>query len=228
MLSIRPIEDTYQQKGQRKQLIQLLVEMGITDKKVLEVMEAVPRHFFFSPEFAHYAYKNRPFTITDKQTISHPHTVALQTQLLELRKFDKVLEVGTGSTYQTCVLAMMALQVFTIERQKELFDEAKEFFYIKKFTNIRRIYGDGFAGLPTFAPFDKIIITCGAPMVPPKLLEQLKPGGIMVIPVGDDSAYNMLRIRKAADGSVTEEMMGEFRFVPMLEGRNNSKIASGK
>ena len=220
MLNAKPKEDTYLHKGLRKQLIQSLELKGITDKKVLEAMNAIPRHFFLDPAFEHYAYKDRPFTISENQTISHPYTVAFQTQLLEIKKFDKVLEVGTGSTYQACVLAQMGVQLYTIERQKELFEVAKKFFYITQFPNIRRFFGDGFEGLPSFAPFDKIIITCGAPFIPPKLVAQLKPGGIMVVPVGDDGNQKMLKITKKADGTTTEQEMGDFKFVPMLEGKN--------
>ncbi len=220
MLHRKPKEDTYLHKGLRKQLIQSLEQKGITDKKVLDAMNAVPRHFFLDPAFEHYAYKDRPFTISEKQTISHPYTVAFQTQLLEVKKFDKVLEVGTGSLYQACVLAQMGVQLYTIERQKELYDVASNFFYLSQFPNIRRFFGDGFDGLPSFAPFDKVIITCGAPFVPPKLVAQLKPGGIMVVPVGDDGNQKMLKIVKNADGSTTEYVMGDFKFVPMLEGRN--------
>ena len=220
MLHAKPKEDTYLHKGLRKQLLQLLEQKGITDKRVLEAMNAIPRHFFIDPAFEHYAYKDRPFTISEKQTISHPFTVAFQTQLLEIKKFDKVLEVGTGSAYQACVLAEMGVQLYTIERQKELYEIAGKFFYLSKFKNIRRFFGDGFEGLPSFAPFDKIIVTCGAPFVPPKLVAQLKPGGIMVVPVGDDGNHRMLRIVKNADGSISEQVMGDFKFVPMLEGKN--------
>jgi protein-L-isoaspartate(D-aspartate) O-methyltransferase len=220
MLHAKPKEDTYLHKGLRRQLIQLMEQKGITDRKVLDAMNAIPRHFFIDPAFEHYAYKDRPFTISEKQTISHPFTVAFQTQLLEIKKFDKVLEVGTGSAYQACVLAEMGVQLYTIERQKELYDLAGKFFFLSRFPNIRRFFGDGFAGLPSFAPFDKIIVTCGAPFVPPRLVEQLKPGGILVVPVGDDGNHKMLRIIKNPDGTITETEMGNFKFVPMLEGKN--------
>ncbi len=220
MLNKIPREDTYLHKGLRRQLLKLLEEKGITDKKVLDAMGAVPRHFFLDPAFEQYAYKDRPFTISENQTISHPFTVALQTQLLEIKKFDKVLEVGTGSTYQACVLAQMGIQLYTIERQRELYDLAGTFFYVKKFLNIKRFFGDGFLGLPSYGPFDKIIVTCGATIIPPKLVEQLKPGGILVIPVGDELNQKMLKIVKAKDGTLTTETFGDFKFVPMLEGRN--------
>ena len=219
-LNSTPKEDNFVHKKLRKELIALMVKKGITDTKVIEAMDTVPRHFFIDNAFEKFAYMDRPFTISEKQTISHPYTVAFQSQLLEIKKFDKVLEVGTGSTYQACILAQMGAQVFSIERQKELFDVATTFFYLKKFPNIRRFLGDGFEGLPTFAPFDKVIITCGAPFIPPKLVDQLKPGGIMVVPVGDDKNQKMLKITKDASGKISEQILGDFLFVPMLEGIN--------
>jgi len=221
MLHSKPKEDNYLHKGLRKQLVQTIREKGITDERVLEAINTVPRHFFLDPAFERQAYEDRAFPITAGQTISHPYTVAHQTQLLEIKKFDKVLEIGTGSAYQACVLAEMGVSLYTIERQKELYDYVGEFFFIKNYRNIKRYYGDGFEGLPTFAPFDKIIITCGAPFVPPKLLQQLKPGGIFVIPVGDDGNQKMLRITKDMNGNVSEEVTGDFSFVPMLQGKNN-------
>ena len=220
MLQSVPKEDNYLHKGLRKQLIQVMRDKGIKDKAVLTAMEAIPRHFFLDPVFEQQAYEDRAFTISAGQTISHPYTVAYQTQLLEIQKFDKVLEIGTGSAYQACVLAEMGISLFTIERQKELYDYVSNFFFIKKYPNIKRFYGDGFAGLPSYAPFDKIIITCGAPFVPPKLIEQLKPGGIMVIPVGEDGKQKMLRVIKYNEGDISEQEMGDFSFVPMLEGKN--------
>ena len=220
MLHNKVKEDTYLHKGLRQKLVQIIRGKGITDTRVLDAMNKVPRHFFLDRAFEQYAYEDKAFPITAGQTISHPYTVAHQTQLLEIKKFDKVLEIGTGSAYQACVLAEMGVTLYTIERQKELFDYVENFFFIKKYRNIRRIYGDGFEGLPTFAPFDKIIITCGAPFVPPKLLQQLKPGGIFVIPVGEGSEQRMLRIKKDKDGNITEEYTGAFSFVPMLDGKN--------
>ncbi len=221
MLHTKPREDTYLQKGMRKQLIQVLRDKGIKDERVLAAMDAIPRHFFLDPAFERQAYEDRAFPISAGQTISHPYTVAYQTQLLELKKFDKVLEVGTGSAYQACVLAEMGISLFSIERQKELYDYVGQFFFLKKYPNIKRFYGDGFAGLPSYAPFDKILITCGAPFVPPKLIDQLKPGGIMVVPVGEDGQQKMLRIIKYNEGDIGQEYMGDFSFVPMLEGKNS-------
>jgi len=221
MLHSMQKEDNYLHKGLRKQLVQGLREKGIKDERVLAAIEAIPRHFFLDPAFERQAYEDRAFPISAGQTISQPYTVACQTQLLEIEKFDKVLEIGTGSAYQACVLGEMGISLFTIERQKELYDRAATFPLLKKYPNIKRFYGDGFEGLPSYAPFDKILVTCGAPFVPPKLLDQLKPGGIMVIPVGEDKTQKMLRIFKDKDGHVHEEEMGDFAFVPMLQGKNN-------
>ena len=215
-------EDTYVHKGLRKQLVQILREKGIKDEKVLAAIEAIPRHFFLDPAFERQAYEDRAFPITAGQTISQPYTVATQTQLLELKKFDKVLEIGTGSAYQACVLAEMGITLYTIERQRALYDYVGQFFFLKKYLNIKRFYGDGFEGLPSYAPFDKIIITCGAPFIPPKLIAEMKPNGIMVIPVGEGDKQKMLRVTKDANGKVQEEEMGNFSFVPMLQGKNNA------
>lgn len=220
MLQSVPKEDNYRHKGLRRQLVQQLREKGITDEKVLSAIDAIPRHFFLDPAFEKQAYEDRAFPITAGQTISHPFTVAYQTQLLDLKKFDKVLEIGTGSAYQACVLAELGVTLYTIERQRALYDYVGKFFFLNKYLNIKRFYGDGFEGLPTYAPFDKVLITCGAPFVPPKLVEQLKPGGIMVIPVGEDGKQKMLRIKKDASGNVLMEEMGDFSFVPMLQGKN--------
>lgn len=220
MLQSVPKEDNYRHKGLRRQLVQQLREKGIIDEKVLSAIDAIPRHFFLDPAFEKQAYEDRAFPITAGQTISHPFTVAYQTQLLDLKKFDKVLEIGTGSAYQACVLAELGVTLYTIERQRALYDYVGKFFFLNKYLNIKRFYGDGFEGLPTYAPFDKVLITCGAPFVPPKLVEQLKPGGVMVIPVGEDGKQKMLRIKKDASGNVLMEEMGDFSFVPMLQGKN--------
>ncbi len=222
MLHSKPREDNYLHKGLRKQLVDILRDKGIKDERVLAAIEGVPRHFFLDPAFERRAYEDKAFPISAGQTISQPYTVAYQTQLLEIKKFDKVLEVGTGSAYQACVLAEMGINLFTIERQKELYDYTGKFFLLAKYPNIKRFYGDGFEGLPSYAQFDKIIITCGAPFVPPKLLEQLKPGGIMVAPVGEGSRQKMMRIIKYNEGDFSEQEMGDFSFVPMLEGKNNT------
>ena len=218
----RSAEDAYRHKGLRKQLVDSLKEKGISDEKVLEAINQVPRHFFLDTAFDQIAYEDRAFPIGEGQTISQPYTVAYQTQLLGIRPFDKVLEIGTGSCYQSCVLAEMGAQVYTIERQKKIYDINKnEFLFIKKYPQIKMFFGDGFQGLPTFALFDKVIITAAAPFIPPKLIEQMKPGGIMVIPVDEDDCQRMLRITKNADGSLLQEKFDQFSFVPMLEGKNN-------
>ena len=170
MLHTLPKDDNYIHKGLRKQLIDVLRQKGIKDERVLAAIEAIPRHFFLDPAFERQAYEDRAFPIVADQTISQPYTVAFQTQMLELKKYDKVLEIGTGSAYQACVLAEMGISLLTIERQKALYDYVGQFFFISRYPNIKRFYGDGFEGLPSYAPFDKIIITCGAPFIPPKLL----------------------------------------------------------
>jgi protein-L-isoaspartate(D-aspartate) O-methyltransferase len=221
MLHSKQREDNYMHKGLREQLVQSLKEKGIKDERVLTAIRAVPRHYFFDPAFERIAYEDdRAFKIEADQTISRPLTVAFQTQLLEIKKFDKVLEIGTGSAYQCCVLAELCLMVYTIERQQALFDFVDKFFYVKKYSNIKRFCGDGYEGMAAFAPFDKILVTAGAPFIPPKLVEQLKLGGIMVIPVGDDKTQKMLRITKSKEGVITEEEFGDFSFVPMLTGKN--------
>jgi protein-L-isoaspartate(D-aspartate) O-methyltransferase len=218
---MRKYEDTYRHKGLRKQLVDSLKQKGITDEKVLNAINNIPRHYFLDSAFDKVAYEDRAFPIAESQTISQPYTVAYQTQLLEVKQFDKVLEIGTGSGYQAIVLAEMGAQVFTIERQKKLFDELRKFILRNRYPNIKYFYGDGYEGLPTFAPFDKIIVTAAAPFVPPKLVDQLKKGGKMVIPVGDGSIQKMLRITKNADGTITEDVLDKFSFVPMVEGRNH-------
>lgn len=218
---MRTFEDTYRHKGLRKNLIEELKQKGITDEKVLDAMNSLPRHFFLDSAFDEVAYEDRAFPIAQQQTISQPYTVAYQTQLLEIKPFDKVLEIGTGSGYQSVILALMQANVYTIERQKPLFDQLNDFKLLKKYPNIKRFYGDGFMGLPTFAPFNKVLITAAAPFVPPKLIEQMKIGAKMVIPVGEGAVQQMLRITKLPDGSLEEETFKNFSFVPMLEGKNN-------
>lgn len=218
---MRMYDDTYRHKGLRKKLVDVIREKGINDERVLDAIAAIPRHFFLDSAFDEVAYEDRAFPIAAKQTISQPYTVAYQTQLLEVKPFEKILEIGTGSAYQSSVLAEMKAQLFTIERQKELFDDNKTFSFIKKYNNIKFFYGDGYEGLPTFAPFDKILITAAAPIIPPKLIAQLKTGGKMVIPLGEskDGVQKMMRLTKQADGSVTEEAFANFSFVPMKEGK---------
>lgn len=217
---MRKYEDTYQHKGFRKRLVDILREKGITDEQVLMAINTIPRHYFLDSAFDKIAYEDRAFSIGEGQTISQPYTVAYQTQLLQINKQDKVLEIGTGSIYQSTILAEMGAKVFTIERQKKLFDLQKKYYFKNKYPNIKFFFGDGFEGLPAFAPFDKIIITAAAPFIPPKLIQQLKPGGLMVIPVDEGDSQRMLRITKLEDGSVKEEAFEQFSFVPMLTGKN--------
>jgi protein-L-isoaspartate(D-aspartate) O-methyltransferase len=216
---MRQTEDTYRHKGLRKKLVETVKSKGITNEKVLDAIGKIPRHFFLDSAFDEVAYEDKAFPIAEKQTISQPYTVAYQTQLLEIKPFDKVLEIGTGSAYQASVLAEMGAQVFTIERQKKLFDSNKSFAYIRKYPNIKFFYGDGYEGLPTYAPFDKVLITAAAPEIPQKLVAQMKTGGMMVIPVGSGDVQTMKRLIKLADGSLKEEVYDRFSFVPMLGGK---------
>ena len=215
-------DDTYRHKGLRKKLMDVLREKGITDEAVLNAMNNIPRHSFMDSAFDNIAYEDRAFPISDGQTISQPYTVAYQTQLLQIKRNEKVLEIGTGSIYQATVLAELGAKVFTIERQKNLFDKTKQYIFKSKYHNLKFFYGDGFEGLPTFAPFDKVIITAAAPFIPPKLMQQLKPGGFMVIPVDEGLQQRMLRLTKNADGTYSEELFENFSFVPMLTGKANS------
>ncbi len=217
---MKKYEDSYKHKGMRIRLVDQLRKKGITDEGVLSAIKHIPRHYFLDSAFEKIAYEDRAFPIAEGQTISQPYTVAYQTQLLEVKAFDKVLEIGTGSVYQACVLAEMGATVYTIERQKKLFDANKIFILKSKYPNIKFFYGDGFEGLPTFAPFNKIIITAAAPFVPPKLIEQLKLGGKMVLPIDAGLYQKMHRLTKNKDGAIEEELFDNFSFVPMLKGKN--------
>jgi len=217
---MRKYEDTYRHKGLRKKLIDGIRAKGITDENVLEAMNNIPRHFFLDSALDEIAYEDRAFPISEGQTISQPYTVAYQTQLLEVKPHEKILEIGTGSMYQATVLAEMGVKVFTIERQKKLFEKTKQFIFRSKYPNLKFFYGDGYEGLPTYAPFDKVLITAAAPFIPPKLIDQLRVGGKMIIPLDEGQFQRMLRITKNADGTVGEESFQNFSFVPMLSGRN--------
>jgi len=212
------MQDTFKHKGMRRQLVNELREKGIKDERILDAFNAIPRHFFLDLVFELQAYSNQAFQIGAGQTISHPYTVAFQTDLLEISKGDKVLEIGTGSAFQTCILCELGAKVYSIERQRELFMKAKKMVEHFNF-NPKITYGDGYKGMPNFAPFDKIIITCGAPDVPQSLIEQMRIGGIMVIPVGEGKDQAMLKIVKLADGDVDIQEFGTFSFVPMLENK---------
>ncbi|MBS1731187.1 MAG: protein-L-isoaspartate(D-aspartate) O-methyltransferase [Bacteroidetes bacterium] len=211
--------DTYQHKGLRKRLAAQLREKGIRDENILQAIETIPRHFFLDSAFDKIAYEDRAFPIGEGQTISQPYTVAYQTELLQVKKGHKVLEIGTGSIYQASVLSEMGARVFTIERQKKLYEKNKSFIFKNKYPNIKFFFGDGFEGLPSFAPFERILITAAAPHIPPKLLEQLKVGGIMVIPLDEGQKQHMLRITKVSQTEINEEYFGYFSFVPMLSGK---------
>lgn len=216
---MRPIEDTYRHQGLRKKLVQSIQTKGITDERVLDAMLAVPRHFFLDSAFDESAYVDKAFPIGEGQTISQPYTVAYQSQLLEVKPFMKVLEIGTGSAYQAVVLAEMGAQVYTIERQKKLFEINKKFDFLKRYPGIKFFYGDGYEGLPTYAPFDRVLITAAAPEVPPKLIDQLRPGGMMVLPLGSGDVQQMMRITRLEGGALREEVFDHFSFVPMIEGK---------
>lgn len=215
---MRITEDNYRHKGMRQQLVNQLRSAGFTDERVLAAINDVPRHVFLDSSFVEYAYSDQPFSIGSGQTISQPSTVATQTGLLNVVKGMKVLEVGTGSGYQACVLAAMGAKVFSIERQRNLYFHTKEILEQLPY-RVKTFLGDGYEGLPNYGPFDRIIITAGAPIVPPKLINQLKPNGIMVIPMDNSTGgQTMVRITKAPDGTLTREEFGSFKFVPMLTG----------
>ncbi len=212
-------EDTYKHQGMRKGLVSLLREKDIASEDVLEAIGKVPRHMFFDSVFHNnFAYQDLAFPIGAGQTISQPSTVAFQSTLLDIKKGDKVLEIGTGSGYQTAVLLELGAKVYSIERQRELFATTKNVLQRLKY-RANLYFGDGFEGKPTFAPFDKIIVTCGAPFVPPKLVEQLAIDGKMVIPVGEGKMQIMKLILKDQEGELFEESFGNFSFVPMLNDR---------
>lgn len=215
------VVDTHRHRGLRQQLVKELKTKGIRDERILDAFMQIPRHFFLDKTFAEWAYKDVAFPIDADQTISQPFTVAMQTSLLNIKKGDKVLEIGTGSGFQASVLYHIGAKVYTIERQKKLFEKTEKFLHDLGFGNVRTLFGDGYEGAPRFAPFDKIIITAGAVEIPKKLIDQLKPNGLMVIPLGDESGVQkMLRITKNEDGSLTRENFGNYRFVPFLKGVN--------
>lgn len=213
------MKDTFKHKGLRQQLVNVLKKKGITNITVLNAIGKIPRHLFMDSGFLDHAYQDKAFPISADQTISQPYTVAFQSELLEVKKDDKILEIGTGSGYQTAVLCELGAKVFSIERQQELFKKTSKFLPNLGYRAKKLIFGDGYKGLPEEAPFDSIIVTAGAPFVPKPLLSQLKIGGRLVIPVGDDVQIMTLFIRKGAKEFEQEEF-GEFRFVPLLEDKN--------
>jgi protein-L-isoaspartate(D-aspartate) O-methyltransferase len=214
--------DSYKHQGLRKQLVEIIREKGITDCNVLAAIGKVPRHFFFDSSFLKYAYEDKAFPIGAGQTISQPYTVAFQSQLLMLTRGQKVLEVGTGSGYQACILAEIGAKVFSIERQKSLYDKAVQFLPSLGY-RIKLFFGDGYKGLPAYAPFDKIIVTAGAPFIPDALMDQLKPGGILVIPVGADDVQEMTTITRISEKEFQKYEHGKFRFVPLLKDKAREK-----
>jgi len=209
------LQDSFRHKGLRKKLVDSLREKGILDEKVLGALERVPRHLFLDSSFLEFAYQDKAFPIGSGQTISQPYTVAFQTQLLQVIPGEKILEIGTGSGYQSCVLLEMGVKVYTIERQKKLFERTKAFLPSIGY-NPKMFYGDGYKGLPPFAPFDKVIITAAAPEIPRDLINQLKEGGIMVIPLGPAEVQTMVTIRKISETETERTEHSQFRFVPML------------
>lgn len=213
---MQQFKDTFKHKGRRRQLIEELSEMGIQDEKILAAFDAIPRHYFLDLAFDEQAYTNMAFQIGSGQTISHPYTVAFQTQLLELEKGMKVLEIGTGSGFQTAILCQLGAKVYSIERHQPLHLKAKQMLDFFKF-NPSLFFGDGYKGNRVYAPYDRILVTCGAPDLPQTLLDQLKIGGIMIIPVGEGTEQKMLRIQKTETGHFTTQEFGTFKFVPMLE-----------
>ncbi len=213
------MRDTSKHQGLRNQLATVLQAKGITDRKVLNAIRQIPRHLFIDSSFEDHAYKDKAFPIAAKQTISQPYTVAFQSQTLAIQPNDKVLEIGTGSGYQTAVLLELKAMVFSIERQQELFKKTSLFLPKLGYMPKKFIFGDGYKGLPDQAPFDKIIVTAGAPFVPKPLMAQLKIGGMLLIPVGDATQIMTLFIRKSAKEFEKQEL-GDFAFVPMLEEKN--------
>ncbi len=204
----------------RKKLVEHVRVKGIYDEEVLRAMATVPRHLFaFESAFIERAYEDSAFPIAEGQTISQPYTVAYQSQLLQVKKGDKVLEVGTGSGYQACILAEMKARVFTIERMRKLYEKAKVLIPALGYSQVKCFYGDGYEGLPSFAPFDKILVTAAAPDVPNALLSQLKVGGMLVIPVGSGDMQVMKRFTRIPDHKMVEEVFDTFKFVPMLPGK---------
>lgn len=213
------MKDTSKHQGLRNQLAKQLEDKGITDAQVLEAIRKIPRHLFLNSSFEDFAYQDKAFPIAANQTISQPYTVAFQSQLLQVKKDDKILEIGTGSGYQTAVLVMMGAKVYSVERQNELFKITSTLLPKLGIRPKHLSFGDGYKGLPNFAPFDSIIVTAGAPIIPKALMAQLKVGGRLVIPLGKDEQVMTMLIRKN-ETQFEKHEFGEFRFVPLLEDKN--------
>lgn len=214
------MRDTYTHKGLRARLITTLRQKGIKNERILSAFMNIPRHLFLDNAFAKWAYTDVAFPIESEQTISQPYTVAFQTSLLELTGTERVLEIGTGSGFQACVLSYLGVKVYTIERQEKLFRKTEILLQQLGFGRIRTLLGDGYKGSPRFAQFDRILVTCGAPFIPQDLLDQLNIGGMLVIPLGEGENQRMIRITKIAEDSYEKEDFGEFKFVPFLQGVN--------
>src|SRR6188474_658560 len=213
--------DTVRHQLERERLVAEVKEKGISDERVLSALNAVPRHFFISQRLQDLAYADRPVPIGYGQTISQPYTVAYQTQLLEVNYSDKILEIGTGSAYQACILAQIGGEIFTIERQRKLFEKYRNSRYLQHIRNIHFFYGDGHEGLSAYAPFDKILITAASQIIPAALIDQLAINGFLVLPFGSIDQYQiMMRISKSIDGGLIKETFNRFSFVPMVQGTN--------
>ncbi|MGB3144740.1 MAG: protein-L-isoaspartate(D-aspartate) O-methyltransferase [Maribacter sp.] len=213
------MKDTFKHRGMRNHLAQILIDKGIKDEKVLDAIREIPRHLFMDSSFEGHAYQDKAFPIAANQTISQPYTVAFQTELLQLEPDQSVLEIGTGSGYQTAALLKLKVKVYTIERQVELFKKTNLFFKKMGYRPKKFIFGDGYKGLPENAPFDRIIVTAGAPEVPKALLSQLKVGGRLVIPIGFEDQIMTLYVR-SSEKEFQKSEFGSFRFVPLLENKN--------
>jgi protein-L-isoaspartate(D-aspartate) O-methyltransferase len=212
------MEDTYRHKGMRRILVNTLREKGITDERVVAAIEALPRHFFLDKAFEEQAYEDKPFPIGNDQTISQPYTVAYQSSLLSVEKRDRILEIGTGSGYQAAILSLLGGRVFTVERQETLFAKTRKLLETLGLGKIQCFLRDGTKGLPEFAPFDKILVTAGSTEIPEALPQQLKTGGRLVIPVGDEQGQKMIRITRLSETEFQKEVFDNFRFVPLLTG----------
>lgn len=213
------MEDSFRHKGLRKKLVEEIKRKGINNERVLNAINRVPRHLFMESGFVNFSYKDSAFPIGAGQTISQPYTVAFQTQLLDVNPMDKVLEIGTGSGYQTAVLLEMGAKVYTIERQRELYAKSKALLE-KLGYNPHFFYGDGYKGMPSYGPYKKILITAGATEIPQSLVDQLEVGGRMVIPVGNDMGQEMLLVEKISSTETRTSKHGSFIFVPMVKGTN--------
>ena len=216
-------KDNFRSQGLRKKLVRIVRAKGISDERVLSAIGRLPRHLFLDDAFMDWAYKDVAFPIDADQTISQPYTVAFQSALLDIQPKDKVLEIGTGSGYQACILVLLGAKVYTIERQESLYKKTSKFLEKIGYTSIRTLYGDGYLGAPRFAPFNKIIVTAGATEIPKTLLSQLKIGGYLVIPAGSGSVKKMYRVTRVSEDEYKKEVFGDFQFVPFLKGVNGKE-----